>query len=527
MVEIIDQMLAKIQGLQPDDYKMLVDDYQKQKPLWFPNVGPQAEAYYSKADVLLYGGQAAGGKTDLGLGLAFTSHQRSLILRRQYTDLSGITDRAIEINGTRDGFSGAIPPRLRTTDNRLIQFGAHKDLGDEKQWMGIAFDYKYFDEAVFHLEAQIKLHLGWIRTAAPGQRTRAVFGTNPPVDASGDWIIGMFRPWLDLTHAKPAKSGELRWYITTPEGEDVEVDSDEPREFTVKGKKEIYRPKSRTFIPSALGDNPFLVNTGYQATLDALPEPLRSAVRDGNFMASRQDAEFQVLPTAWVQAAQARWQRDGKRGKRMTALGYDPAGGGRDSAELMARYEGWYDEPISVKGPETADGSESVALIFKYRRDGAAIVIDVGGGYAGATKQRLEDNETTYFAYNGNSAGQGRDRSGTLKFYNARARAWWKFREDLDPDQDGGSIIALPPNAELTADLTAPTYSVTKQGILVESKDEIKKRLGRSPGKGDACIMGWSLGDELMRRRDSIGLQRSLPTSTKSTRKGPLQRRRA
>jgi hypothetical protein len=49
---------------------------------WVPNVGPQTEAYYSEADEIFYGGKAGGGKTDLGVGLALTEHQRTLILRR-------------------------------------------------------------------------------------------------------------------------------------------------------------------------------------------------------------------------------------------------------------------------------------------------------------------------------------------------------------------------------------------------------------------------------------------------------------
>jgi hypothetical protein len=525
MVALIDEMLAKIQGLPPAAYNELVKEYNKNRPTWFPTPGPQQEAYYCPAFEMLYGGQGGGGKTDLALGLAFTAHQRSLIMRRQYTDLTGITERAIEINGTRDGYSGAIPPKLRTADNRLIQFGAHKDAGDETTWQGNRFDLKVFDEACQHLESQVRFHLGWVGSANPKQRSRALLVSNPPIDASGDWMIKRYRPWLDLTHHNPAKYGELRWFLTTPEGEDLEVEDGTPREFIVEGKPKIYIPTTRTFIPATLGDNPFLIDSGYQATLDALPEPLRTAVRDGNFMASRVDAPFQVIPTAWIQAAQARWTKDGKRGKKMTAMAYDPAGGGRDTAELIARYEGWYDEPVSEKGIHTADGSESVALIFKHRRDGAAIILDVGGGYAGQTKQRLDDNETPFFAFNGNSAGIGRDKSGKLKFYNARARAWWKLREDLDPDQDGGSIIALPPNTEMANDLAAPTYSVTKQGILIESKDDIRKRLGRSPGKGDAVVMAWDDGAMVQRRRAADG-GRALPQSAKSTRKGPLQRRR-
>lgn len=526
MSELLDEMLARIEGLPPEELARLAKRHKEVKPVWYPTVGPQYDAYYSKADILLYGGQAAGGKTDLGIGLAFTAHTRSLILRRQYTDLSGMIDRAIEINKTRDGYSGAIPPKLRTSDGRLLQFGAHKDLGDEQSWQGIPFDYKYFDEACQHLELQVKFHLGWIRTALPGQRTRAVLGSNPPIDASGDWMIRMFRPWLDITYSNPAKHGELRWFITDPDGVDVEVDSAEPREFTVKGVTQVFVPKSRTFIPSALGDNPFLVNSGYQSTLDALPEPLRSAVRDGNFMASRADAPLQIIPTDWVNAAQARWDKNGKRGKRMTAMGYDPAGGGRDTAELICRYGGWYDEPITVKGAETADGSQTVAHIFGHRRDGAAIVLDVGGGYAGQTVLRLRDNSTDFIAFNGTGSGNGRDVSGKLRFHNKRAEAWWKFREALDPDQPGGSVIDLPPNADLRADLTAPVYKVEREGIWVEPKDAIRKRLGRSPGKADAVVMAWADGETLQRRRDLSGQRRTLPTQAKATRKGPLQRRR-
>src|SRR3974390_2191982 len=83
---------------------------------WLPAPGPQTQAFYSPAEVLLYGGQGGGGKTDLGLGLAFTQHRRSLILRRQYTNLSGLTVRAIEINGSRDCFNGSPRPNRQTTN---------------------------------------------------------------------------------------------------------------------------------------------------------------------------------------------------------------------------------------------------------------------------------------------------------------------------------------------------------------------------------------------------------------------------
>lgn len=535
MASLLDEVMQKLSGMSPAEVAELEKNIEKEaEDIWIPSHGPQYTAYFHPANELLYGGAAGGGKSDLALGLSFTQHYRSLILRRQYVDTGGLIDRAIEINGTRDGFSGSIPPRLRTKDDRLITFGAHKDAGDETSFQGQPWDLKVFDEAVTHLESQIVYHLGWLRSTrisldGTPQRCRALLVSNPPIDSSGDWIIRRYRPWLDLTHHNPAKHGEIRWFITNPDGEDQEVDGPEPLEFTVRGLTEVYTPKSRTFIPSRLSDNPYLINSGYRATLDAMPEPMRSAFRDGNFMAGRADAANQVIPTDWVIAAQARWNKDRRRGKKMSAMAYDPAGGGRDSAELAMRFDFHYGEIITVKGEDTKDGSMSVALIFRHRRDNAVIVVDHGGGYAGQTALRLRDNETDYVAYNGNHMGVGRDASGKLKFYNHRAEVWWKFREALDPDQPGGSQVELPPSAELRADLTTPTYTVEKNGIQIESKDSIRKKLGRSPGKGDSVVMAWAPASAAIRKRDSTSSsgRKILPTHSLGTReKSPLQRHR-
>ena len=83
------------------------------------------------------------------------------------------------------------------------------------------------------------------------------------------------------------------------------------------------------------------------------------------------------------------------------------------------------------------------------------------------------------------------DASGTLEFRNRRAEVWWKFREALDPNS--GEDIALPPDLELMADLTAPTWFLSTQGIQIEEKDAIKKRLGRSPDCGDAVVMCYNI----------------------------------
>lgn len=502
----LDDMLARLRSMPEAERKEIeaAANEAVKGMVWIPNIGPQSDAYYSEADVLLYGGQGGGGKTDLGLGLAFTRHQRSLVLRRKYANLTGLTERALKIHGTRNGYNGSPPPLLRTQDGRYIQFAGNQHLGDEQDWQGIPFDLKYFDEACQFLELQVRFHLGWLRST-DGHRTRAVLGTNPPLDSTGDWLIRMFRPWLDITHHKPAQHGELRWYITSEDGTDTEVDEadlgrdDKGRRPIQRDGKTLYA-SSRTFIPAKLSDNPFLINTDYQSRLDALPEPVRSAVRDGNFMAARQDAAFQVIPTQWVIEAQARWRPEGFKEYAMTAMAFDPAGGGKDAAELCWRHGQWFAEIVTVKGVETKDGSAAAATIVKHRRDNAPVIVDVGGGYGGAVTLRLTDNAIPHISFNGANGGVGRSRDRTLGFANKRAQAWWRMREALDPDQEGGCVLALPPDPEILSDLTTPTFEVKQNGIQIEKKEDIRERIGRSPGKGDACVMCLSSGDEAVKR---------------------------
>lgn len=75
-----------------------------------------------------------------------------------------------------------------------------------------------------------------------------------------------------------------------------------------------------------------------------------------------------------------------------------------------------------------------------------------------------------------------------MGFANVRAAAWWWLREQLDPTFD--AVLALPPDDLLTGDLASPRFSLTSGGkLLVEPKDEIRRRLGRSPDSGDSVVM--------------------------------------
>jgi hypothetical protein len=120
---------------------------------------------------------------------------------------------------------------------------------------------------------------------------------------------------------------------------------------------------------------------------------------------------------------------------------------------------------------------------------GGSAVVDVIGIGAGVVDKLREDGRAVE-AFNSSEATQHRDISGELGFVNKRSAAWWYLRELLDPAN--GHCTALPPDDLLTGDLTAPHWRITSGGrVQVESKDEIRKRLGRSTDDGDAVVMSF------------------------------------
>jgi len=487
----LEEIVATIGDASPEQAAFITDVLNKmEQKKWTPTEGPQADAYHCKADILLYGGEAGGGKSSLITGLSLMSHKRSLIMRRQYTDLSAIIDDTLAQNGTRDGYNGSPPARLTTGDGRIIDFAGAKVPGDEEHQKGKPHDFLGVDEASQFLKSQVQFLMGWVRSTEPGQRTRVVFATNPPErPGEGRWLFEMFAAWLDPLHQNPAKPGELRYYVSDELGNDLEVPNGDM--YDLNGR--MVQPLSRTFIPASLSDNPFLANTGYAAQLDNLPEPLRSAIRDGNWLISHKDDEWQVIPTNWIMAAQERWTPKPPEHAPMCCIGVDVAQGGTHKTVLSCRYDGWFDELISVPGSETPYGSDVAGLIIKHRRNQSVVVIDMGGGYGGAALEHLRnqfnDDGEIVRKFNGAERATERTRDGSMAYKNKRAQAHWKMREALDPDQESGSPISLPPDQELLADLVSARYNTTSGLIQLEDKEKARQLLGRSPDKGDAVIM--------------------------------------
>lgn len=513
MNELTNMVLSRVRTLPPQERERAKRKYVESKKTqkWIPNEGPQTEAYFSKADVLLYGGEPGGGKSQLILGLAFNEHERSLIMRRQYGDLDRLVEDALKIHGSREGFNGSPPPKLKITESKIIDFAAAHRVGDEQGQMGKGRDLIGIDEATHFAEQQIRFLMGWNRTENPNQRCRVVLATNPPLSAAGLWVIQMFAPWLDPQYPNPAKPGDLRWVVSNDEGFDKWVPGPGKYEVVVAGKPKMVDAMSRTYIPASVKDNPFYVASGYEKQLDSMPEPYRSLLM-GGFRTAFKDQPNQVIPTAWVLQAQKRWTSRPPRGVPQCVIGVDASGGGEDPMMLAIRHDGWYAPLIEIPAkeiPMERSGAHCGGIVLSYRNDASVIVIDMGGGYGGPMYEHLKANlrkePESVKAFKGAEATPRRSRDKKIGFPNKRSAAYWLFREALDPGQPGGSPIALPDDPVLLADLTGPTFMPTPHGIKVEPKGQpegaewgdskgVSNRLGRSTDRGDAVVMAWFEG---------------------------------
>ena len=212
----------------------------------------------------------------------------------------------------------------------------------------------------------------------------------------------------------------------------------------------------------------------------------------GNFYSG---AENSVVPLAWIELANERWHEWVAAGRpgELYAVGLDIADKGKDKNALAPRYR--CDMGIVIDTVQSWHGDQmgTVGRVCQFVGDtGVPIIADaspVGAGVVARLRElrRHGELESPVVPFLAQDASTRRDRTGEIGLHRRRDEAYWAVREMLDPEQ--GSWVAIAPDDELTADFTTPTFGQTSSGeIKVESKKDFKKRLKRSPDKGDATM---------------------------------------
>ncbi len=251
--------------------------------------------------------------------------------------------------------------------------------------------------------------------------------------------------WIDEKIRKPG------WVIEISEGEA----NRDALDFEWEGK--WYRPND-LFLVKVMGEFP-------RATEDTL------------------------IPLSWVELANDRWQDLQGRGEGKLKLGVDVAGMGRDLTVFAFRRG---DVIERLKAYSKQDHMITVGKIKNelVKEDDTAFVDSLGEG-AGVYSRLAEQKVNALGVKASESAKKLTDMTEQRTFANMRAYLYWAIRDALDPAF--GGELALPPIDELTQDLTEVHWSTRSNGdIIIEEKDEIKKRLGRSPDYGDAVANTFS-----------------------------------
>lgn len=98
----------------------------------------------------------------------------------------------------------------------------------------------------------------------------------------------------------------------------------------------------------------------------------------------------------------------------------------------------------------------------------------------------LEEEFTNAFSCKYSEGADGlHDITGEYEFANMRAYLYWALRDWLNPKNGFGA--ALPPCDQLMEEATETKWKFLSNGkIIIEAKEDIKKRIKRSPDYMDA-----------------------------------------
>ena len=269
-----------------------------------PQAGPQTAFLSSSADITIYGGAAGGGKT-FGLEMEplywiDTPGFGAVIFRRTYPEITSegsLWDSSFQIYPLVGGrpkesdLSWSFPPHGDT-----VSFAHAEHEKDVYKYQGSQICLLCFDQLESFTEFQFFYLLS---------RNRSVCGVRPYVRATcnpdpDSWVRGFISWWLDKEGRYPdqSKSGVVRWFVR---------DSDEFVWGDTRAELlSVYPgcdPKSVSFIPASLADNPALeaVDPGYRGRLEAMSTVDRARLLYGDW--SMRVAAGNMFRREWFQIA--------------------------------------------------------------------------------------------------------------------------------------------------------------------------------------------------------------------------------
>jgi phage terminase large subunit len=189
-------------------------------------------------------------------------------------------------------------------------------------------------------------------------------------------------------------------------------------------------------------------------------------------------SEFSLLSLVWLEKAKA---RSGAGVGQVTA-GIDIAGPGEDETVVCLRRG---DEILSIQSwPDSDPRGNVVAALLPYRDELAAVNVDcIGIGWG--MYQHLRD-----LGFHAQPINVGESPLDKEKFANRKAELYWGLRLRLESGDLSGAL-----DEKTIGQLAGIRYKHNPRGqIVIESKDEARKRGVKSPDRAEAVMLAF-IGD--------------------------------
>lgn len=183
-----------------------------------------------------------------------------------------------------------------------------------------------------------------------------------------------------------------------------------------------------------------------------------------------------LIPIDDIRAAANKFYRESEYMGAPLIYGIDVARFGSDASVIFKRRGLVAFEPIVIRKFDNMALADRIAVeMAKEKPD--AVFIDSGAGQGVIDRLRQMRFDVVEVPF----GAQAIDKE---QFANRRMEMWWHMAQWI---KQGG---AIPPDPVLQGDLGAPTYGYTPKGPkILEAKDKLKERIGRSPDLADALAL--------------------------------------
>lgn len=260
------------------------------------NSHPQQQFLESTADIVIFGGQAGGGKT-MCLLLEAGRHVNvpgfvAAFFRRTKPEIKrpgGPWPESIKIYAGMGARPNMVDLSWRFPGGGRVEFHHLQREYDTTAWLGAQVPLLIFDQLETFTENQFFEMMA---------RNRSMCGVVPYVRAScnpdPDCFLykngdeqGLISWWIDRDTGLPIpeRSGVVRWFVRRDEKLHWADSAEELRAQFPSESKAEFQPKSITFIPASVYDNVDLMraNPEYLSNLMALPRVQRMRMLGGNW----------------------------------------------------------------------------------------------------------------------------------------------------------------------------------------------------------------------------------------------------